>query len=74
MASSRGRLHPVCALWRNAATDQLPDYCASGQRSLKGFAQHVGYAKVEWFAIPRDPFFNINSPADLAEAESMLGR
>lgn len=73
VASSGGELYPVCALWRTAATYELPDYCASGQRSLRGFAQHVGYAEVKWLAVPRDPFFNINSPADLAQAASMFG-
>lgn len=72
IASSGGELHPVCGLWRNEAIYKFPDYCASGRRSLKGFAEHVGYTKVEWSCAPRDPFFNINSPADLAKAESMI--
>jgi molybdopterin-guanine dinucleotide biosynthesis protein A len=72
VASSGGELHPVCSLWRNAAIDEFPRYCASGRRSLKGFAKHVGFAEVEWPVEPRDPFFNINSPADLAAAEDML--
>ena len=72
VASSGGALHPVCALWRDAATYRFADYCASGRRSLKGFAQHLGYAEVEWPTSPRDPFFNINSPGDLAVAEEML--
>lgn len=72
VAASGGELHPVCSLWRNAAIDGFPLYCASGRRSLRGFAEHVGYAMVEWPAEPRDPFLNINSPADLAAAEAML--
>ena len=47
-------------------------YCEAGGRSLRGLAQHVGYTAVEWDAAPRDPFFNINSPADLAAAEALL--
>ncbi len=72
IASSGGNLHPVCALWRNAATYKFQDYCASGRRSLKGFAGHLGFATVEWAAIPSDPFFNINTSADLASAEAIL--
>ncbi len=72
VASSGGQLHPVCSLWRNATIYQFPDYVASGRRSLKGFAEHVGFAAVEWPADPADPFFNINRPADLAAAEAML--
>jgi molybdopterin-guanine dinucleotide biosynthesis protein A len=73
IASSGGELHPVCGLWRNAAIYEFPRYCASGRRSLKGFAELLGFAEVEWAVGPPDPFFNINGPADLAAAEAMLG-
>ena len=73
VASSGGELHPVCSLWRNAAIFEFPDYCASGRRSLKGFAEHLGFVEVEWPAGPPDHFFNINNPADLATAEALLG-
>lgn len=73
IAASGGNLHPVCGLWRSAALAEIPAYCASGKRSLQGFARHIGFAEVEWPAIARDPFFNINSPADLAAAEVLLG-
>jgi molybdopterin-guanine dinucleotide biosynthesis protein A len=36
---------------------------------LRGFAELVGYVPVEWLAEPLDPFFNINTEEDLAEAE-----
>lgn len=72
VASSGGELHPVCSLWRNSAIYEFPRYCASGRRSLKGFAEHVGFVAVEWSTAPFDPFFNINSAADLAAAEAML--
>ena len=71
MAGSAGHLHPVCALWRSSALDRSDAYVESGRRSLKGFAESLGFAEVEWSAGP-DPFFNINSPADLAEAERRL--
>ena len=69
---SGGNLHPVCGLWRVEALDAVPEYLASGRRSLKGFAELVGYVAVDWPAIPLDPFFNINSEQDLAEAERLL--
>lgn len=72
VASSGGELHPVCSLWRNEAIYKFPRYCASGRRSLRGFAEHLSFAEVEWPAEPRDPFFNINSRADLAAAQAML--
>lgn len=74
IASSGGVLHPVCGLWRNEAIYKFPDYCSSGRRSLRGFAGHLGYSEVEWPMDPCDPFFNINSPADLAMAESLIAR
>lgn len=73
IASSGGELHPVCGLWRNEAIYEFPAYCASGRRSLRGFAEQLGFAEVEWPTAPHDPFFNINSLADLSEAESMIG-
>ena len=71
IASSSGRLHPVCGLWRVSALDAMADYLISGRRSLRGFAETVGYRAIEWPADP-DPFFNINSAEDLAEAERRL--
>ena len=73
VASSGGELHPVCSLWRNAAIYEFPRYCASGRRSLRGFAEQLGFAEVVWPAEPSDPFFNVNSPDDLAAAEALLG-
>jgi molybdopterin-guanine dinucleotide biosynthesis protein A len=73
IACSEGNLHPVCGLWRVTALDVLPDYLASGQRSLRGFAALIHYAAVTWNAEPQDPFFNINNEGDLEVAEQLLG-
>jgi molybdopterin-guanine dinucleotide biosynthesis protein A len=72
IAESGGRLHPVCALWRARSALGLGDYVASGGRSLRGFAEAVGYEAVAWGAAPIDPFFNINDEEDLARAEALL--
>lgn len=72
VASSGGHLHPVCGLWRSEVLGAVPDYLATGRRSLRGLAESVGYAAVEWPAEPIGPFFNINTLADLAEAERKL--
>ncbi|MFP5329619.1 MAG: molybdenum cofactor guanylyltransferase [Alphaproteobacteria bacterium] len=73
VAASGGRLHPVCGLWRAAALVRLPSYLATGKRSLKGFAESIGFIEVEWPAEPDDPFFNINTREDLQAAQSRLG-
>lgn len=72
IASSGEDLHPVCGLWRAGALGELPDYLASGRRSLKGFAAAIGFETVKWDSGPTDPFFNVNSPADLLEAERLV--
>ena len=74
VAASGGRIHPVCALWKARAYQALPAYLARGRRSLTGFAEIVEYQIVEWDSEPLDPFFNVNDPADLARAETMLRR
>jgi len=73
LAASGGRLHPVCALWRAAALDALPDYVRTGRRSLHGFAEQIGFTAVAWPAEPFDPFFNINDEQELRAAEARLG-
>jgi molybdopterin-guanine dinucleotide biosynthesis protein A len=71
IASSGGHLHPVCGLWRSSALEAMPAYVAAGRRSLRGFAEAVGFEAVEW-GDETDPFFNINRIEDLAAAEQRL--
>lgn len=72
LAMSGGQVHPVCGLWRPEALDSLVSFLASDRRSLRGFAQLVGCAAIEWACDPIDPFFNINNADDLARAEAIL--
>jgi molybdopterin-guanine dinucleotide biosynthesis protein A len=74
LAKSGGHVHPVCGLWRSSSLGRIADYAARGRRSLKGFAERIGCAEVEWSAVPHDPFFNINSAEDLAEADGWIAR
>lgn len=74
IASSGGRLHPVCGLWRPAVSVQLADYLETGRRSLTGLAEACGFVAVEWRTDPIDPFFNVNSPKDLEFAERLSRR
>ena len=69
LAASGTDLHPACALWRADALDHLPAYLETGRRSLIGFAEAIGFARAHWDA---SRFLNVNSPADLAEAERRL--
>ncbi len=72
LATSGGVLHPACALWKCTALEALPDYRSTGRSSLKDFAAHIGFATAEWPCEPFDPFFNINTPTDLAAAELLV--
>lgn len=73
LARSGGRLHPACSLWKEDVRHELAGYRATGRSSLQGFARHAGFAMVAWETTPHDPFFNINSPEDLAVAEARYG-
>lgn len=72
LASSDGRTHPVCALWPVGALAELQSFLRLGRASLQGFAQAVGCATAEWPCEPFDPFFNVNRPEDLEQAERIL--
>lgn len=71
LASSGGHLHPVCGLWLRTASQSIGGYLTTGKRSLRGFAEHVGFETAEWPVEPLDPFFNVNTEADLVRAESL---
>ena len=71
LAVSGGRWHPLAAMWR-VIPEGLCHYRATGSRAMMGFAEWVGYVSVEWDVAPVDPFFNINTPDDLAQAERQM--
>jgi molybdopterin-guanine dinucleotide biosynthesis protein A len=72
IARSGGEIHPVCGLWLPRSLNSIPAYLATSRRSLKGFAELVGYTAVDWQTDPIDPFLNINVPEDLHAAERLL--
>lgn len=69
LASSGGHVHAVCGLWRTSALSHLSAYRRGQQRSLRAFAALVGCREVVWASEPFDPFFNINTADQLAQAE-----
>ena len=74
IAASLGRWHPITGLWPCDLADDVLAYLNIGKRSAHGWAEHCD-ANVAEFAADereRDPFWNINTPADLAEAEAAL--
>ena len=73
VAASGGRTHPVAALWPVALAGEMRQaLVGEGLRKVEGFMTRYRVATVEWPARPIDPFFNVNTPEDLAWAEAML--
>nr|WP_295467183.1 molybdenum cofactor guanylyltransferase MobA [Mesorhizobium sp.] len=73
LARSAGRLHPTCALWPVALRARLEAFLEGGtSRKVMTFAEIAGYVAVDFPAITFDPFFNINTPEDLATAAAFL--
>ena len=73
IASSGGRVHPVFALWSVDLTDALEQALREeGVRKILHFMQRFPLTQVTFDAEAADPFFNINTPADLQEAHALL--
>lgn len=74
-ARSGGQAHPVVGLWPVALREDLRRALAiEGERKIDRWTARHGIAFADWPAEPADPFFNANTPEDLAEAEALLGR
>ncbi|MGE0668657.1 MAG: molybdenum cofactor guanylyltransferase MobA [Sphingomonadales bacterium] len=71
IASSGGRLHPVAGLFHMRLRDPLSHFLAGGGRRAAEWAEGVGARVAEFPASPIDPFFNINTPEELAHAERL---
>ncbi|RWA74594.1 molybdenum cofactor guanylyltransferase MobA [Mesorhizobium sp.] len=78
VASSDGRLHPTFALWPLGLRDALRHFLVDeDNRRVSAFMERQGLVQVEFPMIEAegrriDPFFNINTPDDLAEAKRLL--
>ena len=64
--------HPVAALWRVALREDLRHaLIRENLRKIEVWTARHGVAIAEWPAQPIDPFFNVNTPEDAAEAERL---
>jgi molybdenum cofactor guanylyltransferase len=62
--------HPVVGLWPVALRDDLRRALAEdGLRKIESWTSRHGVAIADWPTAPVDPFFNVNTPEDVAEAE-----
>ena len=64
--------HPVVGLWPVALREDLRHaLIEEGLRKIEVWTARHGVAIAEWPAKPLDPFFNVNTPKDAAEAERL---
>ncbi len=71
-AASGGRVHPAIALWPAALADALERDLRAGTRKVEAWAARFGLASAAFATEPVDPFFNVNRPEDLTEAEQLI--
>jgi len=71
-ARSQNRRHPLFALWPLGLQDDLQDALSNGIRKVEDWTQRYRTVYVDFAVEPFDPFFNVNSPTELAQAEQLL--
>lgn len=71
-ASSSNQVHPVFALWPTSIAGELRHALVDeGIRKIDQFTANYLTCKVDFAIDPIDPFFNVNNPENLVEAESL---
>lgn len=72
-ASSDSRDHFVIGLWPvRLRHDLRQTIVRKGMCRVEDWTQVHGMARAEWPGTPGDPFFNINTPEDLAKAQGLV--
>jgi len=64
--------HPTFGLWSVALRDDLRAALKDGVRKVVQWTEPHGCAKIVFNYDGADPFFNVNTPEDMAKAETML--
>lgn len=77
VARSDGELHPVIGLWPVALADDLDAALCDGVRKVLAWTDRHGTVPVDFEMLRAggraiDPFFNANTPEELAEAAGIL--
>jgi molybdenum cofactor guanylyltransferase len=64
--------HPVAGIWPVACRQELRRaLMEEGLRKIEVFTARHGVALADWPTAPIDPFFNVNTPEDAAQAQAM---
>ena len=73
VATSGGQVHPVIGLWSVALREDLRHaLVVENMRKIDRWTARYPLVEVTWSAGLIDPFFNANTPEDLALAQSLL--
>jgi len=70
-AAHTGR-HPTFGLWPVSLREDLREALANGVRKVVVWADGHGCARAAFSAHPFDPFFNVNTPDDMARARGLM--
>lgn len=68
------RRHPTFGLWPVGLRDDLRAALDGGLRKVALWADRHGAGLAAFSAVPFDPFFNVNTPQDMARAAELLER
>ena len=71
-ANEKFALHPTFGLWDVTLRDELRASINDGMRKVMGFVKQQDWRGVTWETTDYDPFFNVNTPADMAQAELII--
>ncbi|MDJ1016131.1 MAG: molybdenum cofactor guanylyltransferase MobA [Paracoccaceae bacterium] len=72
LARTRNGRHPTFGLWPVALREDLRAALEDGVRKVVMWTDKHGTAMADFPAGAFDPFFNVNTPDDLAEAERLI--
>ena len=73
LAASAGQQHFLTGLWSHALLEELETAIRDrGMVRVKDWAKSCGTVMVEWPDEPYDPFFNVNTQEELAEARRIV--
>jgi molybdenum cofactor guanylyltransferase len=70
----RVQRHPTFGLWPVALREDLRAALQGGLRKIVAWTDRHGAGRAIFDSLPFDPFFNVNTPDDLARADEMARR
>ena len=71
--TGRVQRHPTFGLWPVALRDDLRAALVGGLRKIVIWTDGHGAGQAVFDSAPFDPFFNVNTPEDIATAETLMG-